>query len=63
MLVWELPEAFELLHSGSKPRFSIRSFPWGIAARAGPGCGDVETELTSPGFPPSGQSTLLRYYG
>lgn len=48
--VWESPEAFELLHPGSKLRFSIRSFPWGIAARSGLGCGGVETELTSPGF-------------
>lgn len=53
MSAWESPAAFELLHPGRKPLFSIRSFPWGIAARAGLGCGGVETELTSLGFPAS----------
>lgn len=60
MSALESPESFELLHPGSKLLFSIRSFPWGIAARAGLGCGDIQTELTSLGFPASSKPTQPR---
>lgn len=48
VLPWELPEALKLLHPEKKLLVSIRSFPWGIAVRAGPGCGDANRELRSP---------------
>lgn len=49
----ELPEAFQLLHPENKLLVSI-PFPWGLAAQASPGCGDVKTELRALGFPASG---------
>lgn len=39
-----LPKAFKLLHSENKLLVSIRSFPWRIAALAGPGCGDAKKD-------------------
>lgn len=68
VLPWELPEALKLLHPEKKLLVSIRSFPWGIAVRAGPGCGDANRELRSPSsrfwqtFPaPDRQATRPRH--
>lgn len=45
-----LPEAFTLWHSENKLLASIRSFPSGIAAPAGSGCGDAKRKLRSLAF-------------
>lgn len=45
-----LPEAFTLRHSENKLLASIRSFPSGIAAPAGSGCGDAKRKLRSLAF-------------